>query len=200
MKRAAFGLLLTIAGASVAEDELPPPQVCDDTFAECKEGCTLNWGTSFTTREKLGKCVTKCTSTHDTCLERFMETRRSELETHPIGKDARDREGGPTRFTEPKPQYPHEPVTPEPTPSTEEVPLVERSATRGSDLPPPVDKNVEAYPADPQRRASAPNPTPASAPKAAAPKAAPPKAAAAQPEPAKRPKKDLSEWEPGDIK
>jgi len=77
--------LLWIAGAAwaAAPDLTSPPAVCDDAYAGCREDCTIQFGTSVQTRNKMGKCLRKCTATHDTCLEKYLKPKPS-----PHGADA----------------------------------------------------------------------------------------------------------------
>ena len=58
------------------------PDDCDDSFAECKEDCTITYGgtTNDKARAKVNKCLTKCNTVELECRERFFETKRNALD------------------------------------------------------------------------------------------------------------------------
>jgi hypothetical protein len=191
-------------------------------MASCKEECTIDFGSSVRSRNHFYKCMHKCDRSNDTCLERYLKAHKAGLNPGALDKDSHDRddvrkadESGTPKGT--KSPAPHE---------DEEVAPVERSATRGDELGPPVDKNPTRYPGDPLRdSAHEPTPPQSNAPKqsksdagaqvaaskpgnadagaqASAPSLGKPDAgnqsAKKTPEPPK--KKDISEWDPGDIR
>jgi hypothetical protein len=178
----------------------------------------------------------KCDRSNDTCLERYLKAHKAGLNPGALDKDGHDRDDVRKADESPtskgtKPPAPHE---------DEEVAPVERSATRGEELGPPVDKNPTRYPGDPLRDSAHEAPPaqttaskqgkPDAGAQAAAPKLgnadagaqasgakpgnadAGAQAVVAQqgkrdagsqsaqktPEPPK--KKDISEWDPGDIR
>ncbi len=95
----------------------------------------MSYGTTLETREKLGKCLKRCASSQDSCLARYLEAHRPEAKPE-----------------EPPPAPP--PPKPAPPPAAEPAP-VERTATKGSELGPAVDKVPEPYPATPQGKRAA---------------------------------------------
>jgi hypothetical protein len=241
MTLAGSALLFILAQAPPPQpaDLHSPVQVCKDEMATCKEECTIDFGSSVRSRNHFYKCMQKCDRSNDTCLERYLKAHKAGLNPGALDKDGHDRDDVRKADESPtskgtKPPAPHE---------DEEVAPVERSATRGEELGPPVDKNPTRYPGDPLRdsaheappaqttaskqgkpdagvQAAAPKPgnadagaqasahKPSNVDAGAQASAAKPgnadagaKAAAAQgktPEPPK--KKDLSEWDPGDIR
>jgi hypothetical protein len=238
MTLAGSALLFFLAQAPPAQaaDLHSPVQVCKDEMATCKEECTIDFGSSVRSRNHFYKCMQKCDRSNDTCLERYLKAHKAGLNPGALDKDGHDRDDVRKADESPtskgtKAPAPHE---------DEEVAPVERSATRGEELGPPVDKNPTRYPGDPLRdSAHEPPPAQTTAAKqrktdagaqaaalkpgsadageqAAAPKPsnvdAGAQAAAAQqgkrdagsqsaqktPEPPK--KKDISEWDPGDIR
>jgi hypothetical protein len=62
-------LLLDFAAADLAAAQEAARSGCDDSARTCKEGCTLDFGASAQTREKLGSCLLKCQAKHERCAE-----------------------------------------------------------------------------------------------------------------------------------
>jgi hypothetical protein len=149
--------------AGAAGDEESPRVACDDQFAECKEGCTLNFGTSFQTREALNRCLTRCTRSHQSCLQRFLEAKRSGIDPAVLDKDATSRDVPPA--VPEKARYPRSEQDPGPTPTKAETAPSKRDATRGTELGNAPNTEPEAYPSSP----SAPTPRDAGTPNVAPP-------------------------------
>jgi hypothetical protein len=211
MTLAGFALLVVLAQRPPAADLHSPVQACKDEMATCKEECTIDFGSSYRSRDHFYACMKKCDSSNDTCLERYLKAHKAGLNPGALDKDSHDRDDVRKADESPapkgtKPPAPHE---------DEEVAPVERSATRGDELGPPIDKNPTRYPGDPLRDKAQEPPPQANAPKQAKADAGNPSAAAAQQSkpdagvqaasappkaPPPTPKKDISEWDPGDIR
>jgi hypothetical protein len=228
---------MTLSGCALlvvlAADLHSPVQACKDEMATCREECTIDFGSSYRSRDPFYACMQKCDRSNDTCLERYLKAHKAGLNPGALDKDSHDRddvrkadESSAPKGT--KPPAPHE---------DEEVAPVERNATRGEDLGPPIDRNPQRYPGDPLRdkvqepppqagaskqskpdagsQAAAPNPAkPDAGSLAAAPNPAKPDAGSQAAAPSKKAteptakkaeatppkKKDISEWDPGDIR
>lgn len=113
---------------------------CVDDHAQCREGCTLEFGTSYRTRQKLGLCIEKCTRGYQTCEERFAKA---------LEKPARQKR---TSRTEPPPREPASTPTP-PRQSSDEGTIAASSSAE----PAPTARRAEAQEpaalAAPSRRA-----------------------------------------------
>ncbi len=150
MKRLAlFAALVALPSLSLADSF----SHCREDQQECREGCTLEFGTSVKTRSKLGLCLNRCTATQEKCVTRVHELAR--VEQDKAAADARAKElaesaptparGSDTRFetreetaaaskpSEPSPVASHEdpeppaslpvPRDPEPAPAPDEKPF-----------------------------------------------------------------------------
>lgn len=73
---------LTLAGPALGADALPTPTQCGDDFADCREDCAMEFGTSVQdkVRAKFNKCIKKCQRNERDCRERFFETHRNALD------------------------------------------------------------------------------------------------------------------------
>jgi hypothetical protein len=143
---ALLGLLAAFQAGAAGEEE-SPRVVCDDQFAECKEGCTLNYGTSFQTRDALDRCLTRCSRSHGSCLQRFLEAKRSGVDPSVLDKDAKSRDE--PRAAQEKSRYPRSAQDPEPTPTKAQTAPSKREATRGAELGNAPNTDPEAYPTSP---------------------------------------------------
>lgn len=76
---------------------------CTDDYAECKDGCLIEFGGSMQTamKKKYEKCANKCTKNARRCSERVMETKNNQLDEGALdgtpASDEADRDGLPTR-------------------------------------------------------------------------------------------------------
>ncbi len=74
-------LATVLTAPTLARGEgMATPSECKDGFEDCKENCTMEFGTSVTTREKLGQCLIRCTRTHDECQERYFDVTSNKLD------------------------------------------------------------------------------------------------------------------------
>ena len=106
-------LLLTavFASASALGQARPAsPTECDDNIAECKEDCAITFGgsTNIAKRDRLARCLNKCTKSEQDCRETFFETRRNNLDEgaiagSPSSRDV-DSDGLPTKTSQKKPE------------------------------------------------------------------------------------------------
>ncbi|MGA9520535.1 MAG: hypothetical protein WBV82_03675 [Myxococcaceae bacterium] len=64
-------LLLAALFPAVAPAQVPEAKACHAENESCREGCTLEFGTSFRTRGKLATCLEGCRSKHEVCSERW---------------------------------------------------------------------------------------------------------------------------------
>ena len=62
------------AFAALASEDDFLRRACLDTRAECEETCTLSFGTSLQTRDKLGPCRAQCEAAEDRCLSPTAQT------------------------------------------------------------------------------------------------------------------------------
>src|SRR5688572_4681239 len=144
MRATAFALL--VAMPVVAGDrKIPPPTACNDEYAECKDSCSVEFGTSYKVRDKLKKCVGKCQTTHTDCRDRWFELQSAGID--PTEGVAKKKDDGPTRFSdlEEKPPEPAEPpkrtatrvADPEPEPEPAPAPKAKPEAKREQEPAPP---------------------------------------------------------------
>lgn len=94
--RAAFFLSVALSLPALADE-------CTDDYAECKDGCLIEFGGSMqlSQKKKYEKCTNKCTKTARRCSERVMETKNNQLDEGALdgtpASDETDRDGLPTR-------------------------------------------------------------------------------------------------------
>jgi hypothetical protein len=155
MRRGLLSLALLVVAPAWADDPIPEASTCNDDFAECKENCTIDYGGSLKTRDKLGKCMKKCDSGSRDCRERFFEVHRNKLD--PSAMDEKQR-----------PRDPIEPAQPSvvsdkpPAPQKDEVsdePVPKRTATRISDLAGDEKPEPEKKKPEPEKKAEAKAPS-----------------------------------------
>ncbi|WP_143075992.1 hypothetical protein [Stigmatella erecta] len=168
-------LLVLLAGPAAAQKSGAAIR-CKEDHTACKEDCTIEFGGSSRTYNKLGTCLQKCANTFGECKERHFSLQQNDIE--------------PSRMSSPPPP-PEEP--PERSSSTSTSDLDEDAAPsstgrkgvyRASEAAPPAPAPEEEE-LEPLSEEAAPAPPPKPAPKRPeAPK-----------EPPKPKKKDLSEWD-----
>lgn len=86
-------VVLLSAATVRAQADLDRKGVCDDLLAECDDGCTLDHGTSFQTRDKLATCREGCVEARRKCRDRYHDASRSELNPSVLDIDAEDHDG-----------------------------------------------------------------------------------------------------------
>lgn len=168
MKHVALTLLsLLLLGPSVARAE--GAVRCLDERASCREGCTLEFGTSFRLREKLGVCLQSCGRDFDRCEASFNQA---------IAEPAK-------KEVAPKPKV-------RPRPAQAVVP-------KAKPVEVVIDRNTEELPVEPVRAAPPREKAVAIAapPRTVSPAPAPPAPLSTR-APSKK-KRDLFNWDPGDL-
>lgn len=136
--RRLFAIAVLVAATAHAQDEdtrVLPPERCDDLLATCKDGCSLDFGSSVTTRDKLATCLVRCDERRDLCLLRNVAKRKvepppaapAEKKSAPAPKveEAAPYTLPPTRYSGPEP-----PAAPKKPASEEEAAPVRREATK----------------------------------------------------------------------
>lgn len=129
---------MLVAATAHAQDEdtrVLPPERCDDLLATCKDGCSLDFGSSVTTRDKLATCLVRCDERRDLCLLRNVAKRKVELPPSapaekkstpaPKAEEAAPYTLPPTRYSGPEP-----PAAPKKSAGEEEAAPVRRDATK----------------------------------------------------------------------
>jgi hypothetical protein len=141
--RRLFAIAMLLAATAHAEDDdtrVLPPERCDDLLATCKDGCSLDYGSSFTTRDKLVTCLTRCDERRELCLLRNIAKRQivpppataAEKKPAPAPKveESAPYLLPPTRYSGPEP-----PAAAKKPAGEEEAAPVRRNATKLDQLP-----------------------------------------------------------------
>lgn len=83
-----FRLIQAVAvlGPALAFGQVETTAQCNDTFEDCKEDCTMEFGTSLNTREEFGRCMGKCTRTSNECKERYFDVTSNHLDGEALTK------------------------------------------------------------------------------------------------------------------
>lgn len=63
-------LLFTLLAGPAAAQDSASPAICKYDEADCRDGCTIDYGGSSRTYAKLGACLKKCQRAYDRCIER----------------------------------------------------------------------------------------------------------------------------------
>lgn len=151
--RRLFAIAVLVAATAHAQDDdtrVLPPERCDDLLATCKDGCSLDYGSSVTTRDKLATCLVRCDERRDLCLLRNVAKRKvepppsaapAEKKSAPAPKaeEAAPYTLPPTRYTGPEPPAaPKKPAGGE----EEEAAPVRRESTKLAPEPPEPGKKA----------------------------------------------------------
>ncbi|ADO74362.1 hypothetical protein [Stigmatella aurantiaca] len=200
-------LLVLLAGPAAAQKSGAAIR-CQEDHTACKEDCTVEYGSSSRTYNKLGACLRKCETTFGTCKERHFSLQQHNFD--PATGASSPPSDEPTARTAPRTvsddssEALAEDASPArrqdalkgPTPSStstppsEEAPVVERRgvyrASEAHKPSAPAEEPAET-PAPVEEEAVAPAPPPPPAPKPAPQRSSVPK------EPKK---KDISDWDP----
>lgn len=108
--RLSLAVLLTLPAAALAESD------CDDSFIECRDDCSLEFGGSnrIDQKKKFEKCMKKCTKVANRCTEHVMETKAANLDEGALEgtptSDQVDEHGIPTKTAAKKKKKAAEPV------------------------------------------------------------------------------------------
>ena len=63
-------LFTLLAGPAVAQGSAEIPAGCQEDNSDCREDCTIEYGSSTRTYTKLGTCLQQCKQKYDKCRER----------------------------------------------------------------------------------------------------------------------------------
>jgi hypothetical protein len=145
-----FTFTLFLPAAALAESD------CEDTFTECRDDCSLEFGGSIRVelKKKFDKCMKKCTKTANRCTERVMEAKSGGLEEGALDgaptSDQVDENGIPTKTanTKKKKKVAAEPAVEEDEPRSDtpakketlaesELPKSNRTQLKTDEPPPP---------------------------------------------------------------
>jgi hypothetical protein len=77
MRALSLLLFTLLAGPAVAQ-ETGAPVGCKEDNADCKENCTVEYGSSSRTYARLGTCLQKCKQTYDKCTERHFALQKKQ--------------------------------------------------------------------------------------------------------------------------
>ncbi|HVG60869.1 MAG TPA: hypothetical protein VNA24_20090 [Hyalangium sp.] len=82
-------LFTFLAGSAAAQDSASPAS-CKYDEADCRDGCTVDYGGSSRTYAKLGACLKKCKRDYDRCLENQFKAEQEKLkqQAEPTSADA----------------------------------------------------------------------------------------------------------------
>lgn len=212
--RALLLLLITLLAGPAFAAETGAPIACKEDNTDCREECTIEYGSSTRTYRKLGTCLQKCTRTYDKCRERHFALQKRQKEgleppssnpAAPLSEEPRSEQAatpasrsesgepsvrsGVYRASESKAA-----TEPEPAPEPKAVATPESQVDPADELAKAMDPVEPAKPepvAEPATAAAKPDPAvdeePLSPP-------TPPKVQP-KPKPAK-PKKDIDDWDP----
>lgn len=198
-RRGMWGLLLVLAGSGARAAD------CGGAFSECKEDCSLQYGSiRVDMKKRFAKCIKRCQKESSRCTEHVLEARSNNLEegaldhTPPDGDaaDAQDdarpdakpaeRRAGAKKKKAKRPAVEEEPTEP----ASDEGPPRRREVLSDEEVPASSRtqlKSDEKSPAPPRPSEASPQEAPATAP-------APPKAESPAPaerdEPAPAPKRE----------
>lgn len=218
----AVGVMLVCAGAAHAQRRgVPVATACNTDDAECREDCTMEFGASIKLREQLGRCMEQCRTRRSDCTERWTELHQAGLDTSGFETErTKTNPPGRSTYEEPREELPSrtdgsaEPPARADDSSSEDEAAVRSTRTRVSDAPAPAPQKQQA-----PDRASASEPELESTPtieeqeaaeraetrpeEAPAVKAAPAEkkkaSSSAPPAPPEPKRRDISEWDEGDI-
>jgi hypothetical protein len=85
-------LFTLLAGPAAAQDSASSVS-CKYEDADCRDGCTIDYGGSSRNYDKLGACLKKCKREYDRCLERQFSLEKEKLKERAAPMSA---DGGPT--------------------------------------------------------------------------------------------------------
>ena len=73
MVRGLCALLVCVSVPAFAADVSEHLEACKEKYADCKEDCSMSFGTKVKYRVKLGKCLNKCKKTETSCRNSITE-------------------------------------------------------------------------------------------------------------------------------
>jgi len=160
MRHVALALALSSAAALAEEPKVPGDVICADDKAICREDCTLEYGTSNDTKDKIAKCFNRCEQAHTVCLQGYLAKRSAAPHAGTPGVPQHRPDEAPSAPL-PDPKAPtrfsaEQPPAPPPAEPADEAAPVRRTATRANELEPAPDMTPLKYP----DRAAPPGPAP----------------------------------------
>lgn len=73
-------LFLSVGAWAQEARKIPKAVACNNDDETCRESCTIEFGSSFRTRARLGKCLEACRARHHRCTEQWTELHRNNLD------------------------------------------------------------------------------------------------------------------------
>lgn len=133
----AYALALLLVASAQTEAPLPKdtPVRCDEEKDSCRDGCSLDFGSSAETRKQLTTCLDRCDERRDVCLLRIVAKQREQAESGRRSEAPAPEKGAETK---PAPQAPYTlpPVrygsAPPAEAPAEELPPAKRTTTRAA--------------------------------------------------------------------
>lgn len=139
MRALSLLIFTLLAGPAFAQEAEAPPLGCKEDNADCKEGCTIEYGGSSRTYSQLGSCLQKCKQTFDKCTARYLALQKQK-------KEHSEPQGGPEM--PPEPGEHKGPAVSSPTPKGEDgvssEPSVRTGVYRASESKKGADPELEA--------------------------------------------------------
>lgn len=172
MVRRFCALLLCLSVPAFAADVSEHLEACKEKYADCKEDCSMSFGTKVKYRTKLGKCLNKCKKTETSCRNSITELEEAGIDHESFAN-------------KPKNDLPEEK-----TPAKEEAPAVAKKMEEPEQTPEPV-KETE--------KEEAPKPAAEKVAKKVDPPPPPPPKKDEPPPAPKKKEKALDEWDEGVI-
>lgn len=142
MRALSLLIFTLLAGPALAQEAEAPPLGCKEDHADCKEGCTIEYGGSTRTYSQLGTCLQKCKQTYDKCTARHLALQKQK-------KEGAEPHSGPETPPEPKESKGSAVSTPAPKSENGESsePSVRTGVYRASESKKVAEPEPEAKPA-----------------------------------------------------
>lgn len=80
MERRLCVLVIALLSFAAWGGDSPQLAKCAEDFDDCKENCSIDYGTSFKLRAQLGKCMKKCGKKNNSCRSRTLELEQANIE------------------------------------------------------------------------------------------------------------------------
>jgi len=90
--RTLLPLLFTLLAVSAAAQDSAPGPSCKYDEADCRDGCTIDYGASSRTYDKLGACLKKCKREYDRCLEQQFSAEQEKLKQEKLEQEKLEQE------------------------------------------------------------------------------------------------------------
>lgn len=160
-------VVLVLAADPVRTAEPDPQKVCSLEENTCRDGCSLDYGTSAALTAKLTTCLEQCDERANLCLLRFVAKRQVQSRSEPVPPPVAEEPAKPRPGTGPYLQpmqgpKPSEVVSPELAKPADPGTPIRRDVTRASEFKDAPEKSYK--PAPPLAREPEPAAAPAPAP------------------------------------